>query len=81
MSMIFKYFPAEDCGENGGFIGTDDGKFQLCDFRAGCGVIWGPLIAGWINDFIRQGVTAEIMIEQYDAMIQAINKPPDATPG
>lgn len=39
--MKYKYFPDYD----GGFIATDDGQTQVCDFREGMGDSLGEIIA------------------------------------
>lgn len=43
--MRAKYFP----DYSGGFIGTEDGKIQICDFREGMGKKYGMKIADYLN--------------------------------
>ena len=43
--MNFKYYPDND----GGFIATEDGQTQICDFRQGMGQKHGHQIAAALN--------------------------------
>ena len=43
--QTWQYFPDKE----GGFIGTEDGQTQLCDFREGMGKKYGKAIADALN--------------------------------
>jgi hypothetical protein len=43
--MNFKYYPDND----GGFIATEDGQTQICDFRQGMGAKYGEALAYALN--------------------------------
>jgi len=43
--MKFKYYP----DSNGGFIGSEDGQTQVCDFREGMGERYGEQIAAALS--------------------------------